>query len=69
MMQNDYHLNGEVAVLSWLFSGVWSITMHSQEQRGQRDGSVTGGGLIVRPKYEAGGMFGILPLIQAWYHG
>jgi len=28
-----------------------------------------GGGLIVRPKYEEDGMFEILPLIQAWYHG
>jgi len=35
VVQNDHHLNGEVAVLSWLFSGVWPITMHSQGQREQ----------------------------------
>jgi len=51
---NDHHPNGGVAVLSWLFSGVWPLPVHSQEQRGQRDGSVkAGGGLIVRPKYYA----------------
>jgi len=67
---NDHHPNGGVAVLSWLFSVVWPLSMHSQGLRGQRDGSVIADGeLIVRPKYEASGMFRILPLILAWYLG